>query len=184
MLTLNYTYTKEDYAAFFNYMLLDAPGKKKAKIKSHLKYFLYFSFLLLLIKLTSGGAFEIYFFFSIFMLACIYVLPLFTLKNSYAKLIQQFTLNPLNENFFSKFQVSFSEQGIFARTDYAETKYYWSSIVKKEEDKNFYFLYLTTEMAIQVPKRVLKSEVERKQLEFLFGQHLSFNAEVGHLVKE
>lgn len=118
------------------------------------------------------------------MLACIYVLPLFTLKNSYAKLIQQFTLNPLNENFFSKFQVSFSEQGIFARTDYAETKYYWSSIVKKEEDKNFYFLYLTTEMAIQVPKRVLKSEVERKQLEFLFGQHLSFNAEVGHLVKE
>lgn len=184
MLTLNYVYTREDYSEFFNYMLLHAPGKKMAKIKSHLKYFLYFSFLLLLIKLSSGGAFDIYFYFSIGMLATIYILPLFTLESSYAKLIQQFTTNPLNENIFSECQVSISEQGIFARTDFAETKYNWSSIVKKEENKNFYFLYITTEQSIQIPKRSLRSETEKKQLENFFGQQLSFNAEVGHLVKE
>jgi len=184
MFTLSYTYSREDYAEFFNYMLLCAPGKKMAKIKSHVKFFFYFTFLLLLIKFSSGGAFDSYFFFSIGMFAIIYILPLFTLKGSYSSLIRQFTSNPLNENLFSKLYITFTERGISSSSNFGETFYNWSSIVKKEENRNYYFLYLTSEQAIQIPKRLLRSETEKNQLERIFSQWLSFSAEVGHLVKE
>ena len=106
------------------------------------------------------------------------------MPDAYRKQVDKLTENPMNVNLFSDIQISFAETGIFAMEKVAETKYQWAGIVKKEENKDYYFLYLSSEQALLLPKRAFKSEEEKQQVEKLFAENISFNAEVGHLVKD
>jgi YcxB-like protein len=185
MVTLNYTFTKDDYSNFFTHVMWFAPGKKIKTIKSWGSKFLFFVLLLSLVKISdANGAFDTYFFFTVFILACIFIIPLLQMSTVYNKQIAAFTGNPLNAHFFNDFQITLSEGGIFTKNKFAETRYQWVSIVKKEENKDYYFLFISTDQAVIIPKRALQSETQKEQLEKLFGEHISFNAEVGHLVKE
>ncbi len=184
MVTINYTLTKEDYSNFYHYVALFSPGKKNILIKTWIKRFLLFSFMLVIVKISSSEkTFDGYFFYSIFVLASIYILPIFNLPNAYKKVVTQFTDNPVNANIFNACQIIISETGLFAKGKLIETKYQWSSIVKKEENSSFYFLFISSEQAILLPKRAIRSEAEKEQLEKLFAHYISFDAEVGHLVK-
>jgi YcxB-like protein len=185
MVTINYTLTKEDYSNFYHYVALLSPGKKNKIIKTWITRFLLFSFMLFIVKISSSEkTFDAYFFYSIFVLAAIYLLPLFNLPNVYKKQVTLFTDNPVNANIFNEYQITVSETGLFAKGKFTETKYQWGSIVKKEENSNFYFLFISSEQAILIPKKTLRSGAEKEQLEKLFAQYISFDAEVGHLIKE
>jgi YcxB-like protein len=185
MITINYTLTKEDYSNFYHYVALLSPGKKNKIIKNWITRFLLFSLMLLVVKISSSEkTFDVYFFYSIFILASIYILPIFNLPNAYKKAVTSFTDNPINANIFNECQLNISETGLFTKGKFAETKYQWGSIVKKEENSNFYFLFISSEQAILIPKKSLRSAAEKEQLEKLFAQYISFDAEVGHLIKD
>lgn len=185
MVTLNLTLTSEDYANFNYYTVWQMPGKKTKIIKSRLQAFLIFTLMMLMVKSSSPEkTFDPYFFFSIFVLGSIYLLPLFTKKTDSHKQALKFINNPLNDNLLTQTQVIISETGLFAKDEFSEVKYNWTSIVKKEETTAYYFLYLNSAQAIIIPKRILKSETEKVQLQKLFSQYISFHAAVGHLVKD
>lgn len=184
MVIINYTLTKEDYSNFYHYVALLSPGKKSTIIKTWIKRFLLFSFVLVFVKISSSEKnFDLYFFYSIFVLAGIYIFPIFNLSNAYKKIVTQFTDNLINGNMFNDYQIIISETGLFSKGKFTETKYQWDSIVKKEENSNFYFLFISSEQAILLPKRAIRSEVEKEQLEKSFAHYISFDAEVGHLIK-
>lgn len=185
MIAIDYSLTKEDYAHYFNYVVLEAPGRKKALILTWLKRFAVMSSFLIFIKLIEQPLnFDFYFFYSIAIIAAIYIGPIFSLNNVYKKQIFAFIQNPLNEHVFSDVNLLLSESGILAKGKYSEAKYNWEAIVKKAEDNVFYYLFLSSDQALLIPKRCLKKDTEREQLEDLFSKKVSFNAEVGHLVKD
>jgi len=184
MVTINFLLTKEDYFNFYYYISWLAPGKKAAFIKTRVKFFAYFTFLLFLVKFSAPVSnIDTYFIVSILILACIYILPVFTIKTDTRKQAFAFTENPLNINLFTKTETVISDTGIFSTDISVEVKYGWDCIIKKEETNDYYFLYINTLQAIIIPKRALTSEADKLKLVQLFGQHIPFNAEVGHLVK-
>jgi hypothetical protein len=64
-----------------------------------------------------------------------------------------------------------------------ETRFQWKSFIKKQENREYYFLFTSSMQAVIVPKRVFKNTDEKIQFEKLLSQYLSFDAEIGHLVK-
>jgi hypothetical protein len=106
------------------------------------------------------------------------------MANAYRKQIDTFINNSANDNVFSDCLVTVSETGISSKGKFAASDYQWAGIVKKEETKEHYFLFLTTDQAIVLPKRAIASEAQKVQLEKLFAAHISFNAELGYLVKD
>ena len=138
--------------------------------------------MMLMVKLSGPGkTFDFYFYFSIFVLTTIYLLPLFTKKTDNHKQSLKVINNPLNGNMLTQTHVIISETGLFAKDEFSEVRFNWTSIVKKEETKAYYFLYLNSVQAIIIPKRILRSETEKIQLQKLLSQYISFHAEVGHL---
>jgi YcxB-like protein len=185
MVTLNFELTKEDYFQFYYYTFWLAPGKKSATIKSRIKTFLLFSLAFSMIKFAaSPHNFDLFFFYTLLVLASIYILPLFSIKNSCRKHALAFYNNPLNSGTFLQTEMMFSETGIFGKYSYGECNYRWGCINKKVETTEHFLLYIGADQAFILPKRALKSEMDKAKLMELFGKHISFNAEVGHLVKE
>jgi YcxB-like protein len=170
MITINYILSKEDYSRFYYYELWISPGKKTAIIKKWAGKFLLFFCCLFVVKLSSPGKmFDPYFLYSILVLLTIYIFPLFVMKNTFHKQIAAYTDNPLNATFFNDCQMVISEAGIFAKGKFTTTEYQWPAIVKKEETSEYYYLYLSTQQALLIPKRAVKSETEKKQLEQLLA---------------
>lgn len=185
MITIDYKLTKEDYAHYYTYIALVTPGRKKALILTWLKRFAVMASFLILVKIVERPIkLDSYFFYSIAIIAAIYIAPIFDINNVYRKTILAFVHNPLNENIFESTNLIISENGIFAKGKYTETKYNWESFVKKEEDNTFYYLFLGSDQALLIPKRCLKTNIEKELIENLFAKYVSFNAEVGHLIKD
>jgi YcxB-like protein len=185
MITIDYKLSREDYSQYFNYVALFAPGKKKALILTWIKRFFVMSSFLVLIKIVEKPVnFDTYFFYSLAIVAAIYIAPIFDINNVYRKTILAYVDNPLNANIFNDANISISENGILAKGKHAETKYNWDAIVKKEEDSVFYYLFLTTDQALLIPKRCLKLPEQKELFEKLLAKNISFNADVGHLIKE
>ena len=184
MLILNFELTKEDYFKFYYYTVWLAPEKKTAAIKSRVKTFLLFTLAFSMIKFaTSPHNFDFFFFYTLLVLASIYVLPLFSIENSSRKQALAFYNDPLNANTFLQTEIIFSETGIFGKYSYAEVNYKWNCINKKVETTEHFLLYISSNQAIIIPKREIKTETDKSKLLELFGKHITFNAEVGHLVK-
>ncbi len=184
MVTINFLLTKEDYFNFNFYTSWLSPGKKMAIIKSRVKTFILFIFSLSMVTLAGPRkAFDSVYFFSIFMLAAIYVLPLLSIKTNSRKLAFTFIQNRLNAHLLTQTEVVISPNGIFSKNIFCEVKYKWECIIKKEETNDYYFLYINSAQALIIPKRVLRSAAEKEALAKLLSQHISFDAEMGHLIK-
>jgi len=185
MISLAIELTEEDYFKFYYYTVWMAPGKKAAIIKSRVKTFLLFVLACTLIQFSAApNNFNLFFFYSILVLAAIYVLPLFNIESSCRKQAHAFSTDPLNANFFAKSDMIISETGIFDKASHAEVNYRWNGIIKKVETADHFLLYVSGNQAIIIPKRVIRSDAERTALRELFGKHISFSAEVRHLLKE
>lgn len=183
MITLNFKLAKEDYFNFYYYSEYIAPGKKTAIVKSKVKGFLWFSLLLLVIKFSSPGqTFDSFFFFCILIIGCIFLVPLFTVNINMRNQLYAFLENPLNFNVLTQTQLVISEVGISSKDSVCESNYKWDAIIKKVENRAYYFLYTSSIQALIIPKRILASEAEKEKLSKLLAQHVSFDAEVGHLV--
>lgn len=185
MITLNYELDQEDYFQFFYYTLWLAPGKKAEAIKARGKNFLMIVLGLTMVKLVPAPhSLDLFYFYVIFVLLSIFITPLFYFKNTCRKQALAFYNDPLNADSFSASEMILSETGIFAKCIHSETKYQWNRINKKVEIAEHFILYISAGQAIIIPKRAIKTEAEMAGLLELFGKHISFNAEVGHLVKE
>lgn len=185
MVTINYLFTKEDYFRYSYYITWRSPGKQKAAIQSRVKNFLILVGCALFIKLISQSSLlDINFLYSVFILASIFIIPLLSTASAHRKQVNNFTFHPLNAKLFGENQATFSDSNITISAKDSSFSCHWQHIVKKEETDEYYYLFISTIQALVIPKRALQSETEKTALETLFAQNISFNAEVGHLVKK
>jgi hypothetical protein len=185
MLTLRFAITPDDFANFSAYVHLEAPGKKKQLFKKYLPLIIILS-IFLFINITSGIFSDsidltVYIGFAVFI--SFMLINFFSIRPRLKKQAQKFAADSENAAVFNMIDYTFSETGLLTKDNFKETKFQWPAFIKKGETADYFFLFIYSASAIIIPKRIFKSTVEKEKLEALLATHLSFDAEVGHLIK-
>ena len=166
------------------YSIWDAPEKKKLRLKNSLQTIFYNAALLAIfiyLGVFRQKSFAIIYAVSIVIITLI---QLFNSRLNIKKQAQRFTNNEANRYCFSENTYDITESGIQQKNEYSQTRYQWAAFIKKEETADYYFLTTGFMQVLIFPKRIFKTTEEKKQFEKLLLQHISFDAEIGHMLKE
>lgn len=184
MISLQYSITKEDYVNYYTYVTWDAPGNRKKRIYYYIRQLVPILFFIAAFYYT--GIFERNSKFILIILGFIFVtvfLSVFNVRSNAMKRAEKITNDQGNSSIFQDVSMTVSETGITAKGISTETKYQWNAFIKKEESLAYYFLFTSSTQALIIPKRVFNNADERSQFEKLLAQQLSFDAEIGHMIK-
>ena len=183
MISLKYSLLKEDYVSFYTYVVWDAPENRKKRIIYYVKQAL--PIVLFLAAFYYTGIFERNSNFILLILGFIFltsILSLFGVRSNAVRAGEKIANDPSNSSFFSESTLTVSESGIQIKDELKEAIYHWAAFIKKQESRNHYFLFTSSLQGLILPKRIFSKE-EKLLFEKLLTQHLSFDAELGHLVK-
>ncbi len=170
---------------YYLYMTWDAPDRKQARLKYYGRQ-----------VLVNGGIILVLFYSQLFridsmmlyiyigILAFITILQIFNGRIIARKQGEKITKDDDNAFFFLETNYEISDAGIARKDANMETRYQWNAFVRKEETTQYYFLFISGIQAVIFPKRVFKTAEDKMQFEKLLSQYLSFDAEVGHLMKK
>jgi YcxB-like protein len=184
MLTLQYSLTKEDYTNYYLHALWNTPAKKAVR-RTYLirQLIINVSIVAIFLYLKIFSFFDhtyLFIFFAFMVLSLGY--NIFNQKSNLQKQAKKFADNDENASIFLLTTHLFSATGIQIKDEVSNTTLHWKAIVKKEENDAYYFLYTNSVQALIIPKNVFKTIEEVQQFEQLLNVHISFNAEVGHLI--
>ncbi len=184
MISLQYAISKKDYINFFTYIMWDAPENRKKKTIYYTKQIVPLVIFILAFYFT--GIFDRDSKFILLILGFIFLTSLLSLigvRTNTMRQAEKFTDNPVNSSIFLPFTMVISVTGISIKSALIESKYQWNSFIKKQESEEYYFLFTSSVQAIIIPKKVFEHTEQRLQFEKLLSQQLSFDAEIGHLIK-
>jgi YcxB-like protein len=184
MLSLKYVISKDDYINYYTYIMWDAPERKKKHVKYYLRQIV--TNAIIIGVLFYSGIFDIReFFIYIYVgaLLLIVLFQVFSARNRVKKEAEKIVEDPYNASIFLETELQLSETGVFKKDAVKETRYTWSAFMKKQENNEYYFLFLNKIDALIVPKKTFKSALDKIIFEQLLIEHLSLDAEIGHLVK-
>jgi hypothetical protein len=184
MLTLQYAITKEDYINYCTFVAWDAAENYQKRRRYYLKQI--GTIVLFTAAFYYTGLFDRSSLFAFIVTGWILLTTIFSMysaRSSIMKEAEKTSNDPGNASVFSSTVVTISETGILLKDEFTESKYQWPAFTKKEENKEYYFLFYSSLEAIIIPKRVFKTSDDTILFEKLLMQFLSFDAEVGHLIK-
>lgn len=185
MVSVKYAITQDDYMNYYMYMMWDAPDRKKARLKYYLRQVLVNGGIIAILLYTQffrSTSLTLYIYIGI--LAIITVLQILNGRINAKKQADKIMEDEDNRSFFLETTYDITDAGITRKDANTEVKYQWDAFVRKEETAEYYFLFTSALQAIIFPKRIFKIAEDKKQFEKLLSQHLSFDAEVGHWIKE
>jgi hypothetical protein len=184
MIQLNYALTKDDYANYYTYVKWDAPENKKKRLTYYARQLLPVVAFTLAFYYTGLFSRDTSFILLIggFLLLTS-IMAIFGVKTNLRKQAEKLTDDPKNAILFSDTQMQVSETGIQCKSEWVSTQYQWKAFIKLQENEKYFFLFISSVEALIVPKRAFIHVQESQSFEKLLRQHLSFDAEIGHLVK-
>lgn len=170
---------------YYLFMMWDAPERKKARLKYYGRQILVNGGIIAILLYTqffrsNSSTLFIY----VAILTVITILQLISGRINAKKQAEKITADEDNRSFFLETFYEINDTGITRKDENAETRFQWKAFVRKEETAEYYFLFISSVQALIFPKRVFKTMEERTQFEKLLSQHLSFDAEVGHWMKQ
>lgn len=183
MLSLNYSISKEDYINYYTFVLWDAPANRKKRFTYYAKQVI--PLLLFIIAFYYTGIFDRGSKFTLLILGFIFLTSLLSfigVRSNTVTQAQKVVNDPNNTSIFLETKLIVAETGITTKDALTETMYQWNAIIKKQESKDYYFLFTSSIQALIIPKRIFNVD-EKAQFEKLLSQYLSFDAEIGHLIK-
>jgi len=181
---LKYAVTKEDYIQYYTYVSWDAPEQKKKKVNYYLRQLLINGGVIAIVFYTGVFSFHSwYMYIYLGILLFTTLVQIFSARNNVAKQAEKVTSDENNASIFSEKIMEVDETGITIKDALCETRWKWEAFIKKQENDTYYFLFSNSIEALIVPKRIFKIAEEKSRFEKLLAQHLSLNAEVGHMVK-
>jgi hypothetical protein len=186
MIAFRFALTPDDFANYSIYVQLEAPGKKKLIIK---RYWPVIIVLLLVFFIEFIDSFLTDKFDNTFIIGiCVFVFIIlssaFSLKPRIKKLAFKFAASAENASVFRMTDYTFSETGVIAKDEVKEVQFQWTAFIKKAETDKYFYLFLHSTNALIIPKRIFRSQVEKDRFTQLLSTHISFDAELGHLVKQ
>jgi hypothetical protein len=178
MLSFKFSLTEKEYFEYNYYTVWAAPDKRRYRIGYYLRVFALYSIIAVLYIFTNHShRIEIDLVIFAFI-AIIYFLTVpWLIRNSIRRRTRQILAEPDNKHVLDQSEIILTDSGIIDQDDVSQSKYGWDAIVKKTENANSYYLYTNSHHAIVIPKRVIKTAKEQKELEGLFNQHLSLSSE-------
>ncbi|MEI7735396.1 MAG: YcxB family protein [Ferruginibacter sp.] len=186
MISFRFSLTPDDFANYSIYVQLEAPGKKKLIFKRFWPLIIVMS-LVFFIDILNGfltDKFDNTFIIGIPVFAFILLSSAFSLKPRIKKLALKFSASADNISVFRMTDYTFSETGVITKDDVKEIQFQWAAFIKKAETTHYFYLFLHSTSALIIPKRIFRSQVEKDLFTQLLSAHISFDAEIGHLVKQ
>jgi len=183
MLTIHYALTKVDYNNFYTYVTWDAPGMQRKRSLYYLRQM--GTIVLFTAVFYFTGLFDrssLFAFIVISFILLTSILSMTGVRSSIRQMAKKISDDPENASIFIASIITVSETGILIRDEFSERKYQWKAITKKQENTEYYFLFYSSLEAIIIPKRFFKAG-EQSLFENLLSRFLSFEAEIGHLIK-
>jgi len=183
MLTLQYSLTKEDYNNYYVFVTWDAPGKQKKRGLYYLRQM--GTIVLFTAVFFYTGLFDrssIFAFIVICFILLTSILSITGVRSSIRQQARNISDDPENAAIFISTTVNVSETGLLLKDEFSERKYHWLAFTKKQENNEYYFLFYSSLEAIIIPKRVFKQS-EQILFDNLLARFLSFDADLGHLIK-
>ncbi len=184
MLSLQYALTREDYTNYYTYVMWDAPENRKKRTTYYLKQLIPIAFFLLAFYYT--GLFDRNSLFILVIagfLVLTSLLSLFGVRSNIKRQAEKIAENPANSSIFLPLALSASEAGLSIKDELSEGRFQWKAIIRKQENHQYYFLFINGIQAIIIPKRAFHSSDEKQLFDKLLQQQLSFDAEIGHLLR-
>lgn len=184
MLSLRYSLTVTDYINYHLYIIWDAPENELKRRRYYLKHMGIIVLFTAMFYFT--GLFDRSSIFSFIVIVFILLTTLVSMtgiRQAIQKEAQKLSEDPYNSSFFLLKDMIASETGIVMRDEVMETKYNWKAFVKKQENKEYFFLFYNAVQAIVIPKAVFKTVEERFQFDKLLSQFISIDAEIGDMIK-
>jgi hypothetical protein len=184
MIALNVTLTREDYITFYTYVSWDSPENRNKRIRFYIRQLIPLAVFLFAFYYTGIFRRDSTFIliFGVAMVATA-VLSLMSARSTLKRQAEKVCSNPDNESIFRERQYVFSDTGILVKDPMMQSTLQWAGIIRKVESQNYYILFLNGIQALIIPKRAFASNEQQDQFVRLLSQHLSMEAEVGHLVK-
>jgi len=185
MISIKYSITKEDYINYYTFVMWDAPEKKKSRLKYYLRQAginILVIAVLFYTDIFQYNKLYLYIYLAILLVATI--LQILSARTNVRKQAEKIAASENNRSIFLETHSDISEAGITLKDEVSETNFQWRAFVKKQENDEYYFLFTNSIQAIIFPKRIFKSAEEKSQFQKLLSQQLSFDAEVGYLLKD
>jgi len=178
MLSFKFHLTAEEYFEYNYYTAWAAPHKKRYRIRYYLRVFALYSVIAILYIFTNQRhqiGIDLAVFSTIGIIYFLLVPRL--IKNSIKRKTRQIIAEPENQHVLEESEIILTEAGIVDQDDVSHNKYDWDAIVRKSETRNSYYLYTNSYHAIVIPKRVIKTEQDQKELQLLISQFLPLSSE-------
>jgi hypothetical protein len=184
MIQLNYALNKDDYANYYTYVKWDAPENKKKRLTYHARQLLPIVAFTLAFYYTGLFKRDTTFILLIggFILLTS-IMAIFGVRTNLRKQAEKFTEDPKNAILFTDTQMQVSETGIQCKSEWVSTQYQWKAFIRLQENDKYFFLFISSAEALIIPKRAFSHTEKTQSFEKSLRQHLSFDAEIGHLVK-
>ena len=178
MLVLKYHLTEEEYFDYNYYTAWSAPEKKGYRIWYYLRVFLLYAAVAVLFIISRKSQQLLWdaIIFGIIALVYFIMVP-WLIRKSIGRRIRDMLRQPENQHVLSESEVSIADAGITDKDEASESKYSWDAIVRKGETPLCYYLYTNSYHAIVIPKRAVRNDADKKELERLFDTHLSLTSE-------
>jgi len=176
MITLNYSITEQEYKDFYHYLGWLAPDRKiyraRYQLTSIITYLALFAILYFLIKPFSMGI-------SVLIIVIIVAIGLyyynnFRIKRHFYKIGQKV----YNDSDKEDSEMIIGESGIMAKSRDSDAHYKWTAFTKKYETDSAYYLIMSSNIGLVIPKRVFISNSEKEAFEQALAQHLPLHADL------
>src|SRR5688572_3171822 len=175
MITLHYSITEREYKDFYYYLGWLAPERKGYRIKYYLiSYVWYFGLMTLIFILTDIPADPKLMFVLLTIGVLWYFYSNWKLKRHFYKYGQKVYNDSDKENS----EMIIGESGIMAKSRDSDAHYKWTAFTKKYETDSAYYLIMSSNIGLVIPKRVFVSNSEKEAFEKALAQHLPLHADL------
>ncbi len=180
MLTLNFTLTKEDFCNFYLHVMWDDPAKQKKRRLHYIKQIvtsITFTTVFYFTGLFSRGNSFAYIIVGFLLLSTI--LSITGLRSGLINEAKNISGDADNRSLFLNTKLFINERSIILTDELTERIFKWQSIIKMQENNEYFFLFYTASEAIIIPKRILKNVQTKNALDELLAKFLSLDAVIG-----
>ena len=178
MLSFKFNLTEEEYFEYNFYTAWAAPHKRAYRIRYYARVFALYSVIAALYIFTSRThRIEIdLVIFGVIGIIYFLLVPVL-IKTSIRRRTKQIIAEPENQHVLDESEIILTETGILDQDKVSQSRYDWDAIVKKSETTSSYYLYTNSYHAIVIPKRVIRTQHERDELQSLFNRLLPLSSE-------
>ena len=179
MLHLKYHLTEEEFFEYNYYTSWTAPDRKKYRAGYYLRFLLLYGAIATLYVAAGQNHWRVTDITVFGGIALVYLLLVpWLVRRSVKNRARQFLQKPENQHVLSECEVILSDSGIVDKDRESESKYSWEAIVKTGETLNCHYLYTNSYHAIVIPKRTIRDQADKKELERLINTHLPLSADL------